>query len=632
MPQGQQAEVVTKKLQARRGDIAKLPAAQQLKLYGFVFDHFVQPRLPRGLSTQDLETAKNQWIVATVKPSAVEPLPPEFGVPAKPPVGKTAGFMGGVAGGVRSMYDFELRLNEFLKTGRWEEAPEETKPGRKLREAATQAEEYWYPKSAAVAPGAETAAGVGKTVASLPLTEIGISALPGMAGMGAVGRTATRAARGATAGTTVAPAYSSDPGQVTKDVLAFSLMDTVLFPVIGVALRKAGGRLPGSFARRAIDHFKRKGGETAKAATQVDDLFSSTATEKFPGKKVEDLNAEQFASVFKDVEAKRAAAQAQVKEGQKAAAAAEKQAAEKAKVTPEQKALEAITARQARDKARAEGKAFQKRLAAYYKRTGGVPSVGDEHYERLRKGESVDQIVGTPVSPEQQAVAKATDEVTAKIISEGSPQAAEAVAVVKQVVGEAEAAPAGVKEKIATAKAKPEPMFKASLDKLTRATTPEDFTKAKKDAMEEISSQAIAKAKSIDAETGLSDAQKTAQKQKVLSEANRTRERVRSAAVPENISKKAIDARRKSTELAEGQAETVRLSEAAMKPRATEDELVADLDTNKQLVKDYLAVGGTQGGLDLIARAWKKASGSGSIKVYNEFLATAIEALRGGGK
>lgn len=594
-----QYAAIVKKLQAKRDVIAKLPHEKQLAVYGMAFDWFVKPTLAKSgiKEDKDFNIAKDRWIVSVVNPKDQRALPENYGRPAVVPSIATqgsaalVGALAGAEGAFKNLVSFTDRVGNYISP-KLADKPENDPWVKNLGEA----EEKDYALAHGAAPAyASSGAAVGKAIPSLELYEGAASAIPKLAaGTPMAWRLLARAGRAAVGGAAGALPYGGDKKDVAEQAGVNTAID-LLFGGIGKA--------SGAGAQRILRTVKARGsGSQVRAAQVVDDLLTTVVKEKFGGKTLDKLSPEEFQQATSEAKARRAAGESQRREAAKAVADAkrvvkpskEQQVLAKAQLTEQKAAARKVENEKAR--------AFHSRLVSYKKRVGSLPAEGSEHLAALKSGKTVEEILGTP---EAQAVAAATkvgDLHQAAALSEGSPKAIEAVQVVQSIASKP--------------KPKPEPIFNVDTAKLKSATTPEDFAQAKKDALAEIESQAREKAKSVP-EAGRS---------KFLSEYTAARERVRSHPVPENISKKALDKTRKAGEHSQGvNALADAIHESQSDP---ESDLVSAIDKSKELLKDWQSVGGKDTGLSRITKAWKEASPSGDLKVFNEMISQAIEAMR----
>ncbi len=433
---------IVDKLRSKRERLSKLPVEKQLSVYGVAFDRFVKPTLARSkLDDKAMDLAKDRWITGVVAGELQKPLPSNFAVVDSEKAPASAAFAGVLAGVAHGAGEF----TDWLNKGR------EKRIGHTnwLRDQLREAEKVNYDLALGGSEtAAKTGAAVGKALPSVIAFEAGAGAVPALAkGTPLAWRALAYLTR-----TTTGTAASTVPfGKTTTKDVAEQTAVNIAFDALFHGAGKGGAKVFSAFVNKAKNSGKPS---VATAANAVDQLFSTVAKEKFPGKPVNDLNPEEFDAVFKESSARRGAAQTQAREAAKAV----KSAQSAAKPSVEAQALAKAQAGEQRIAERKlaseRGKFVSKQLAEYKKRVGTLPAAESEHFQKISAGQTVDQILG-----EQKAVAvqRATEVGTqsqAKILSEGAPTAVEAVSVVKQLaqdrraVGGTGVSPTGVERRI----------------------------------------------------------------------------------------------------------------------------------------------------------------------------------------
>jgi hypothetical protein len=656
MPDVEQ-EVVAR-LKNRRDRIAKMPPEQQAKLYSFAFNHFVAPRYEKvKLSTQELEQTKVKWVENIIGKKMGGPL--DFEAPPEKPGflslkamgGRVSATGGGLAGSAKTTLEAVHNLLDAVKGS--PTAPTGLEKGLTQFLAKVEAKGFDEAKASLPDIEAHTFAGLGHLLMSIIGAELGGGAAGAAGvtkiGVGLVGKTVGKAATGAAMSGGATASYTSDPESLSKWIGTGAALDALILPGLGKGIEKmmpsvsnAYERLRGLIPqRKATAPIPTVSGAAKPVEAAPVGIFQQVFESKFPekaqrvssGEKLDQvLTAPEYQSIVEETAAKRRVLETEKRAAQKAA----KAEAKPKPLSAEEKAVKAEQAKAVKAKENVAAKALQSRLSGYRKRTGDVPTPGSGHYERLKAGETVDTILGPPPATSKEVQAQAVqsagevaDRVSSQAVAEMNPTAVKAVEFAKNVASEpaAPVAPTtqSVKEKIAASVSKPEPMFKVSLDKLEKATTPEEYAAAKQDAEREIGEQAnvrVAELKAKHKSGELTSEEITKQAVHVAEELQAARQRIKTAKVPTTISKKALDAKRKASEISQA-TRTAMKSEADHLADDPEAELVANLDRVK---KAETALAGHPKMLAAIHREYVKI-GTSDAGVLAEMLETALLKL-----
>jgi hypothetical protein len=634
MPDVEQ-EVVTR-LKNRRDRIAKMPPEQQAKLYSFAFNHFVASKYKEvKLSPEELEQTKVKWVAGVIGKKMGGPL--DFETPKKelPFFSATRGAAkltavgAASAGSTKTAIDaihnildkvkgsptaptgLETRLKKFLgvvEEKGWDEA----------KQHLTEDELYKFGGL-----GHLLISVIGGKLAGMGAVALGAATeFPVVSGI--VSKTINKAATGAaiTGGGTTA--FTSDPETITKWIVGGAALDALVLPGLGKALKKpALATLGGvSSAYERVRALLPKGRVSAPAPVGaaaggespiVGGVFEQIMKERYPNEHAafkngarldQALDNEKFLNVQREAEVRaKAAEQAAREAGKPKALSLEEKAHAKAVAKAEQA-----------EKSKAAN-ALAKALTSYRKRAGNVPSIGSPHYERLKAGESVDAVLGVAsVETEKTAIDAAVG------VAEKSDAEAVAVAVPSAIKA------VDVARKIAeSSKPKPEPMFKASLESLEKATTPEEYAAAKQSASQDIVAAARTKTGEIQArhKAGeITTEEATTQALAMLKEQNAELQRIKTSKVPETISKKALDSKRNAAVVAQATRTSIKES-AELIASDPESKMVENMD---RVDKAKKALEAHPKMVEAIYKEFMKL-GTGDASVLAEMLETALAKL-----
>lgn len=588
-------KAVVERLRASRDRIATLPLEKQLDVYGVAFDRFAKPQYSKlGLKEKELELAKDRWIVGVLG-GQQKPMPEGFGEPsAANQFPRAEGFIAGMAGGFKNVIDW---YNDYIKSVDPTSPilPKKESPERK---ALSKLESEKYERAKKADPEkAAFYAGVGKQVPALVAFELGAGTIPSVAkGMPLAWRMLSSLGKTVAGTATMATTEEKPTLKQTATQAGINIALDALFRGLG----KAGAK----GASRILDKVKAKGTPAQQQAAQVvDDLLSTVIKEKHGGKPLDQLTSAEFDAAAKEASLRRATSEQKAKEAKKAVAqakAATKPSKEQQVIDRE--ALKAYKAAETKIK-NERAKAFHKRLVDYKKRTGAIPPPDSQHMKDLLLGKTADELLGP--KPEEAATQAATGVASqheAQAIQEGAPQAVAAVEAIRSVAPESHVA------------TKKEPMFKMNIDKVINATSPQDFAKAKKEAMDDIVAQARERAKTAP----------ESEKMKIVSEANKAREKIRSLEVPKTFDKKTLDAARKQEE-AKGTAGSVPVEEVASGKSTVTSSSDPEVEMlrQEQLLDQLKDVGSP----NAIARVTQAIKGK-DLKLQNDMIESAVEALK----
>lgn len=659
-------KAVVERLKAQRDKIATLPIEKQFDVYSVAFDRFAKPQYSKlGLKDKELELAKDKWITGVLGGEGQKPFPEGFGEgKATDQFPRLEGFAAGIAGGSKNVIDW---YNDFIKSVD-PKSPLLSKGETPERKFLSEVEGEKYARAKKADPEkAAFAAGVGKQVPALAAFELGAGTIPAAAkGAPLAWRLLSRLGKTAVGTAAMSTTEEKPTLKETATQAGINIALDALFRGLG----KAGAK----GAARIISKVSAKGTPAQQqAAKVVDDLLTTVLKDKFGGKPLDQLTSAEFDAATKEASIRRATIEQQAKEAKKAVA----QAKVATKRSPEQKVIdrEALKASKAAEtKAKNErAKAFHKRLVDYKARMGSIPPPESQHMKDLIGGKTADEILGP--KPEVAAVQAATgvaEAHEAQAIQEGAPQAVAAVEAIRSVAPERRGvpgkSPTGIerrdplpeqrrlltyyKTKLAQATTEHEkmvlqaqiddlkgtegafkiggggeevakniheatkkaPMFKMNIDKVLNATSPQDFARAKKEAMDDIVTQARERAKTAP----------ESEKMKIVSEANKAREKIRSLEVPKTFAKKTLDAARKAEE-AKGTAGSVAVEEVSSSASTVTSSSDPEVEMLRQeQLTDQLLEIATTGAYDRVIAAIKGKD----LKLQNDMLEAAIEALK----
>lgn len=585
-----QQKAIVEKLRAKRSEIAKLPPQKQLDVYGVAFDRFQAPRYKSiGLKPEELQKAKDQWIVAIVEPHLQEALPEHFGErPAENQFPRLEGLRAG----------FDTAVDNIINFGERHGVPMTGAKNKPTAADKLETHEAWERAVRADPDKAKFYAGVGKAIPSVLMFEGGAGVVPQAAKTAPLAWRAisylTRQAAGTAAMTTAEekPTTKEFGTQLALGVLLDGVLHGATKGVI-----KTGGALG-----TAIGKLKSSAQPNANAAGQIlDELTNQVLKEKFPNKTLDKLTPTEFDHLVTETKAKRAAIEAQGRTAAQAVKDAEKanKPTKKAQILQREQDK---AAKSAARKAESEKlKRFSKALSEYKQRVGSLPTADSEHMKALQSGKTPDEILGPkPEVVAAQAVTGVKETQEAQAISEGAPQAVQAVEAIKSMTSD-------------NKKTKKPPMFDTDVSQVIGATSPEEFASAKKTAKNEATRKAQELAKSLkSASEGIS----------IAHELKKEHHRIDSIPTPSSFSVKTKDAARKATE-ASGTAGSEDVEKiASSRTNAVGPDAETEMLRNEQLLEQLKDVG-SEGAVATVTKALKGKE----TKMQNAMLEAAIEAL-----
>lgn len=620
-------------LRAKKDAIAKLPPEKQAQLYSFSFDQYVAPKMQRlNLTPEETDQLKIKWVENIIGRKMGGPL--EFEAPKeKLPffsfsrgVAKLKAVGAAGAGSTATALDAIHNLLDIAKGSPTAPTGLETKVKGFLR--AVEAKNWEEAQRYLSEDELYAFGGLGKLLVSYlggKYAGAGAKLLGATTDWPVVSslamKTLSKAATGAAVTGGATAAFTSDPETLTKWIVGGAALDALVLPVLGKGIKRTLGGVSNAYER--VRAWLPKGQPTAPAASPVaapvgespvvSGIFEQVMKERYPdehaafkkGARLDQaLDNEKFLNIQREMEVR--------------SRAAEKAALEAAKpkvLTLEEKAHARVVALVEKTQEKAAAKALAKALTGYHKRVGNVPSIGSPHYDRLKAGESVDSVLGiASVETEKSALDAAVgvaEKSDADAIAVAAPSAVKAVDVASKIAE--------------SSKPKAEPMFKASLDQLAAATTPEEYASAKRLAEQGIDEQANVRVKELQTQLKagtLSVEEATQQGLKMAGEVQAAKQRIKTAKIPENISKKALDSKRKAAEIADATRTAVKES-VELLASDHESKLVAGLD---RVDKANKALEAHPNLIKAIYKEFMKL-GTGDVDVLAEMLETAKTKL-----
>jgi hypothetical protein len=664
-------KAVIERLRAKRDMIATLPIEKQLDVYGVAFDRFARPTYAKlGLKDKDLEQAKDRWIVGVVSPQGQKPLTNEFGVD-KPKIGyategsaELVGMGAGALGGIKNILDFFKMPGGIYGD---KESP--------VRHLVAKGEEKGYKLAHDVSPGgAEFGAGVGHVVPAVAAFEAGAAAIPSAAKnaplayrlLSYLGKTAAGTA-------TMSTTEEKPTAEKVLTQTGINIAFDALLRGFGKAGAKGASRIINGLKTKGTPAQKVAASAVDDLLTTI--LKEKHPGKTIDSLKPEEFDAavKEVAQRRATIENQAKEASKAVKEAKKAVKPTkEQQVLDKARLAEAKKA----ETKASNEKARAFHKRLvdYKKVTGSLP-PEGHPHL--EALKSGKTVSEI--LPPPPTVAAVQSAIGVADASKEAAIKEGAPQAISAVEAIKSVSPERRVAtgtsPTGTErrsiaqilspvdetirlkeyyktvindsksteaekayaadayakldpssvggggkelaEKIrsATKGEKKQEMFKVDIDQILKAESPQEFAKAKKEAMDDVVKQAreVAKGGRVNQQT-------------LVHEANKARERIRSIEVPKTFSKKTLDATRKAKE-AEGTAGSVPVEEVASGKSTVTSSSDPEVEMlrNEQLL-DQLKEVSSEKSFAYVSEVIKKRGGD--LKLQNDMIEAAIDALK----